>query len=129
MSIEELIKDVIDTTGYVKELEESDEDDAEDRIENIDELITKAKAYGDDEPEGKLADFLAEVALVADIDSIDDNADKSLLMTLHGAKGLEFRRVYIAGAEEGVFPGMASIYDEDPTAIEEERRLAYVGIT
>ena len=129
MSIEELIKDVIETTGYVKELEESDEDDAEDRIENIDELITKAKAYGDDEPEGKLADFLAEVALVADIDSLDDNADKSLLMTLHGAKGLEFRRVYIAGAEEGVFPGMASIYDEDPTAIEEERRLAYVGIT
>ncbi len=127
--IRQLIESVISTTGYVKELEESDEEDAEDRIENINELISKAEAYDEEESEGTLTDFLAEVSLVADIDSVEDDADKVLLMTLHGAKGLEFSRVYIAGAEEGVFPGMASIYDEDPTAIEEERRLAYVGIT
>ncbi len=124
-----LIENIIETTGYVKELEESDEDDAQDRIENINELISKAAAYDEEQPEGSLSDFLSEVSLVADIDSLDDGDDKVLLMTLHGAKGLEFKRVYIAGAEEGVFPGMATIYDEDPTAIEEERRLAYVGIT
>lgn len=129
MDIAALIKDVLATTGYIEELEESDEDDAEDRIENIDELISKAVSYKDDNPEGTLSDFLAEVALVADIDSIDENADMALLMTLHGAKGLEFSRVYIAGAEDGVFPGMSAVFDEDPTAVEEERRLAYVGIT
>ncbi len=128
-SVSELLKDVIETTGYVKELEESDEDDSEDRIENIEELISKAVSYGEENPESTLSDFLAEVALVADIDSVDDEANSVLLMTLHGAKGLEFKRVYIAGAEEGLFPSLSSIYDEDPSAIEEERRLAYVGIT
>jgi DNA helicase-2/ATP-dependent DNA helicase PcrA len=129
MDVSALIKDVLATTGYIEELEESDDDDAEDRIDNIDELISKAVSYKEDNPEGTLSDFLAEVALVADIDSVDENADMSLLMTLHGAKGLEFARVYIAGAEDGVFPGMSAVFDEDPTAIEEERRLAYVGIT
>ena len=72
---------------------------------------------------------MADVALVADIDSVDTDSDIVLLMTLHGAKGLEFPRVYIAGAEDGVFPSISAVYDEDPTAVEEERRLAYVGIT
>ena len=127
--IGKLIKDVLDATGYIEELQSSDEDDAEDRIDNIDELISKAARYDEENENGSLADFLAEVALVADIDNVDMGNDKVLLMTIHGAKGLEFNRVYIAGAEDGVFPGMASIYDEDPAAIEEERRLAYVGIT
>ncbi len=129
MDIGTLIKDVLSTTGYLEELENSDEDDAEDRIENVDELISKAVSYTEENPESKLSDFLAEVALVADIDGVTDGADRALLMTLHGAKGLEFDRVYIAGAEDGVFPGMSAIFDEDASAIEEERRLAYVGIT
>ncbi len=129
MDIGTLIKDVLGTTGYLDELENSDEDDAEDRIDNIDELISKAISYTEDNPESKLADFLADVALVADIDGLDENADRALLMTLHGAKGLEFDHVYIAGAEDGVFPGMSALFDEDASAIEEERRLAYVGIT
>ncbi len=129
LSISELIKNVIETTGYVEDLEASDEDDAEDRIENIDELISKAATYDEEAEEKSLTDFLAEVALVADIDTVDTDSDRVLLMTLHGAKGLEFPRVYIAGAEDGVFPSSASLFDDDPTAIEEERRLAYVGIT
>jgi len=131
LSIEELVKSVISTTGYIEELEASDEDDAEDRIENIDELISKAATYDEeaDAEDKSLTDFLAEVALVADIDTVDTDSDRVMLMTLHGAKGLEFPRVYIAGAEDGVFPSAAALFDEDPTAIEEERRLAYVGIT
>ncbi len=131
LDIEDLVKDVITTTGYVEELEASDEEDAEDRIENIDELISKAATYDEeaDSEDKSLTDFLAEVALVADIDTVDTDSDRVMLMTLHGAKGLEFPRVYIAGAEDGVFPSAAALFDEDPTAIEEERRLAYVGIT
>ena len=129
LSISELIKNVIETTGYVEDLEASDEDDAEDRIENIDELISKAATYDEEAEDRSLTDFLAEVALVADIDTVDTDSDRVLLMTLHGAKGLEFPRVYIAGAEDGVFPSSASLFDDDPTAVEEERRLAYVGIT
>ncbi len=128
-SVEELIKEVIKTTGYVTELENSDDEDADDRIENIDELISKAATFDEENLEGGLTDFLADVALVADIDSVDTDSDIVLLMTLHGAKGLEFPRVYIAGAEDGVFPSISAVYDEDPTAVEEERRLAYVGIT
>lgn len=129
MKIKELLEDVIKTTGYVEELKESDEDDADERIENIDELITKAVDFDNTAEEPTLSNFLSEVALVADIDRLDDNKDMAVLMTLHGAKGLEFDKVYIAGAEDGVFPSISAIYDEDPTAVEEERRLAYVGIT
>ncbi len=128
-NVADLIKDIISTTGYVAELEMSDDEDADDRIENIDELISKATLYDEENEEGSLRDFLAEVALVADIDNVDTDSDRTLLMTLHGAKGLEFPRVFIAGAEEGVFPSSGALFDEDPTAIEEERRLAYVGIT
>jgi len=129
LTVKELFDNVINVTGYVRELEESDEDDAEDRIENIDELLSKAADFDMNAEEPTLSNFLSEVALVADIDRLDDNSDVVLLMTLHGAKGLEFDKVYIAGAEDGVFPSITALYDEDPTAVEEERRLAYVGIT
>ena len=96
-SLEELVQEVLETTGYVKELEESDEEDAQDRIQNIDELISKVVAYetGHDEP--TLSGFLEEVALVADVDNVDGADNRVLLMTLHAAKGLEFPFVYLSG--------------------------------
>lgn len=128
-SLEELVQEVLETTGYVKELEESDEEDAQDRIQNIDELISKVVAYetGHDEP--TLSGFLEEVALVADVDNVDGADNRVLLMTLHAAKGLEFPFVYLSGMEDGIFPSYMTITSDDPSAIEEERRLAYVGIT
>ena len=128
-SLEKLINEIIEMTGYVKELEESDEEDAQDRIANIDELISKIVAFEAANENATLDAFLAEVALVADIDGVDADDNKVLLMTLHSAKGLEFPCVYLAGMEDGIFPGFMSIADDDPTAVEEERRLAYVGIT
>ena len=128
-SLRELIDDIIETTGYVKELEASDEEDAGDRIENIDELVSKIVAFEESHDTPSLSEFLEEVALVADIDQVDGDADKVLLMTLHGAKGLEFSSVYLAGMEDGVLHGFMSIMGDDPDEIEEERRLAYVGIT
>ena len=128
-SLEELLKDVLDSTGYIKDLQESGEEDAEERIENIHELISKVVIYEETAEEPTLSGFLEEVALVADIDRMEDNPDRVLLLTLHAAKGLEFDRVYLAGVEDGLFPSYMAITDTDPTAIEEERRLAYVGIT
>ncbi len=128
-SLEELVRDVLDLTGYIKELEESDEEDAADRIENIEELVNKVVAYEEEADEPTLSGFLEEVALVADIDRVDGDGDRVLLMTLHSAKGLEFRDVYLAGMEDGMFPSYMSITSDDPMEIEEERRLAYVGIT
>lgn len=127
--LEELIKDVIETTGYVTELEASDEEDAENRIENIDELISKVVAFEQAHDEPTLGEFLEEVALVADIDNVESDGNKVLLMTLHSAKGLEFPHVYLAGMEDGIFPSYMTIVSDDPDEIEEERRLAYVGIT
>ena len=127
--VREILEDVLEKTGYVKELEESDEEDAEDRIANIDELITKAAYYEDTHDEPSLSEFLEEVALVADIDGVGENEDRVLLMTLHSAKGLEFPHVYLAGMEDGVFPGYMTIMADDKAELEEERRLAYVGIT
>ena len=127
--LEGLLKDIIETTGYVKELEASDEEDAEDRINNIDELISKIVSYEETHEEATLSGFLEEVALVADIDRINDDGNRVLLMTLHSAKGLEFSNVYLAGMEDGVFPGYMSITSDNEEEIEEERRLAYVGIT
>ena len=124
-----LIADIIEKTGYVSELEESEEDDAKDRIENIYELVNKIVYYEDNTDEPTLLGFLEEVALVSDIDGLQEGADKAVLMTLHAAKGLEFDRVYIAGCEDGIFPSYMSVMDTDKDAIEEERRLAYVGIT
>lgn len=128
-SLEELLKDIIETTGYVKELETSDEEDAADRIENIDELISKVVAYEETHDEPALSEFLEEVALVADIDKVGEDDNRVLLMTLHSAKGLEFPQVYLAGMEDGIFPSYMTITSDDPMEIEEERRLAYVGIT
>lgn len=127
--IEDLIKDVIETTGYVAELEASDEEDAESRIENIDELISKVVSYEEAHDQPTLGEFLEEVALVADIDNVENGSNKVLLMTLHSAKGLEFPHVYLAGMEDGIFPSYMTIVADDPDEIEEERRLAYVGIT
>ncbi len=128
-SLQELMNDIIETTGYVKELQESDEEDAEDRIQNIDELVSKVVAYEDSHDDPSLSEFLEEVALVADIDGVDAEDNRVLLMTLHSAKGLEFPHVYLAGLEDGVFPSYMTIASDDPSAVEEERRLAYVGIT
>ena len=132
-TLEDLITDVIETTQYTKELEESDDDDAEDRLQNIDELISKVVSFEQEREElgeeASLSAFLEEVALVADIDGVDKDDNKVLLMTLHSAKGLEFSQVYLAGMEDGVFPSYMPITSDDPTELEEERRLAYVGIT
>ncbi len=128
-TLTELVKDVLETSGYMKDLEESDEDGVEERIGNIDELVSKVAAYEDTHDEPNLNEFLEEVALVADIDGVEESDNKVLLMTLHAAKGLEFRYVYLAGMEDGIFPSYMTITSDDPSAIEEERRLAYVGIT
>ena len=127
--LENLIKDIIETTGYIQELKESEEEDAEDRINNIGELISKVVAYEQSHEHPTLSEFLEEVALVADIDRIENEGNRVLLMTLHSAKGLEFPNVYLVGMEDGVFPGYMSIISDDKEDIEEERRLAYVGIT
>ena len=116
-------------TGYVKELEAEGTEEARARIENIDELINKAASYEEDAQEPSLEGFLSEVALVADIDSMDGDAGRVILMTLHSAKGLEFPQVYLTGMEDGLFPSYMSVDSEDPDALEEERRLCYVGIT
>ncbi len=130
ISVSELLQEIIEETGYVRELEAENTEEAQQRIENIDELISKAVTYEESEEEPTLSGFLEEVALVADIDSVDETQDYVVLMTLHSAKGLEFPQVYLAGMEDGLFPGFGAICAENPTAeIEEERRLAYVGIT
>lgn len=129
LSVHELLSEIIEQTGYVKELEAEDTDEATARIENIDELITKVVSYEEEEQEPTLGGFLEEVALVADIDSLEEESNHVVLMTLHSAKGLEFPNVYLAGLEDGVFPSYMTIMSDDPTDIEEERRLCYVGIT
>lgn len=127
--VQELLQEVIDQTGYVKELEAEDTEESRARIENIDELINKAASYEESAEEPSLEGFLSEVALVADIDSMDDGTGRVIMMTLHSAKGLEFPQVYLTGMEDGLFPSYMSVDSEDPDALEEERRLCYVGIT
>ncbi|MGN0482279.1 MAG: DNA helicase PcrA [Lachnospiraceae bacterium] len=129
ISISELLQEIIDETGYVKELEAEGTDEAQARIENIDELISKVVTYEESEEHPTLSGFLEEVALVADIDSLDESSDRVVLMTLHSAKGLEFPRVYLGGMEDGLFPSYMSISSGQMEEIEEERRLCYVGIT
>lgn len=129
LSVSQLLQEIIEQTGYVEELEAEDSDEARARIENIDELISKATAYEETEETPTLSGFLEEVALVADIDSLADDNDYVVLMTLHSAKGLEFPNVYLAGLEDGLFPGYMAITADDPMELEEERRLCYVGIT
>ena len=130
LPVSDLLQEIIEATGYVKELEAEGTDEAEARIENIDELISKAADYVQSEEAPTLGGFLENVALVADIDNFDENSDYVVLMTLHSAKGLEFPNVYLAGMEDGLFPSYMSITSDNAQAeIEEERRLAYVGIT
>lgn len=130
-ALRELIDDILDATGYLKELEEEGAEESQDRIGNINELVNKLVTYEENSLEQPtLNGFLEEVALVSDIDNLDENADKIVLMTLHSAKGLEFPYVYLCGMEEGVFPGYLSIFADNPIEeIEEERRLCYVGFT
>ncbi len=130
MALSELMGYVIDMTGYAEELKNEKEEEAEARLENIDEFISKIVSYEEScEEQPTLSGFLEEVALVADIDSLDENSDYVVLMTLHSAKGLEFPAVYLAGMEDGIFPSYRTITSEDPSDMEEERRLCYVGIT
>ncbi len=127
-AIQDVIEAILEKTRYRDELKEEGEVESETRLENIAELVNKAVSYWEDADEPTLDGFLEEVALVADIDSMDDSEDRVVLMTLHSAKGLEFPHVYLTGMEEGLFPSMMAI-SEDQEAIEEERRLCYVGIT
>ncbi|RDU23738.1 DNA helicase PcrA [Anaerosacchariphilus polymeriproducens] len=129
VSVTELMQEIIEETGYVKELEADNTEEAMQRIENIDELISKIVAYEEESETPTLSGFLEEVALVADIDNLDEDSNHVVLMTLHSAKGLEFPNVYLAGMEDGIFPSYMTIVADDPTEIEEERRLCYVGIT
>ena len=112
-TLTQLILDIIETTGYVDELEAEGTEEAQARIENIDELISKISSYEEGEENPTLSGFLEEVALVADIDSLDENSDYVVLMTLHSAKGLEFPNVYLAGMEDGLFPSYMSITSDD----------------
>ncbi|MBR1478357.1 MAG: UvrD-helicase domain-containing protein [Lachnospiraceae bacterium] len=127
--ISKLIKVIIERTKYEDYLRDYDIDSADDRIENVDELITKAVGYEESHDNPSLSEFLEEIALVADIDNVEDGDNRVLLMTLHSAKGLEFPNVYLSGMEDGLFPSYMSIVDDDKDSLEEERRLAYVGIT
>ncbi|MGN0346760.1 MAG: UvrD-helicase domain-containing protein [Lachnospiraceae bacterium] len=127
--IMDLMEQILDDTGYVEELSANDEDDAQDRIDNIDEFLSKIKTYEEEHPENGLSEFLEEVALVSDLDNMDGEVSKVVLMTIHSAKGLEFPNVYISGMEDGVFPGYMTINNGSDEDMEEERRLAYVAIT
>ena len=130
MKLSELVQDIINETEYMEYLKEMDDDEdaTADREQNIDELISKVVAYEESVEYPSLAELLEEVALVADIDSMDDS-NAVTLMTLHSAKGLEFENVYLVGMEDGLFPSYMSIMSDDSTDVEEERRLCYVGIT
>lgn len=128
-SLEDMTQELLDVTGYVRELEAEDTDEATSRIENIESLMNKIVQYEEDNNGGSLNDLLEDIALVADIDTVSDDAEQVLLMTLHSAKGLEFPNVYICGMEETIFPGASAVFGDDPSELEEERRLCYVGIT
>lgn len=134
LSLKELVKTVLDDTRYIESLAESETaEEIEARQENIDELINKVVSYengcAEKGEEVSLSGFLEEVALIADIDNLDESEKQVMLMTLHSAKGLEFPIVFMTGMEDGLFPSYMTIVSDDPTEIEEERRLCYVGIT
>lgn len=128
-TLTELFQDILDETGYLKELEKEGTQEAQGRIENIDELMNKIVTYEQEHEDAQLGEFLEEVSLVADIDDLGEEEDRVVLMTLHSAKGLEFPYVYMTGMEEGLFPSYMALVSEESEALEEERRLCYVGIT
>ena len=127
--LSELLRQIIIQTEYEAYLRDLDDEDGEDRISNVDELVSKITDYEETAEEPTLSGFLEEVALVSDLDNTNESQDKVLLMTLHSAKGLEFPHVYITGMEDGIFPSAMALNSDDEEAEEEERRLAYVGIT
>ncbi len=127
LPLQEFITFVIDETGYLKELKDENTEEAETRIENLQELVNVAREFEPEEPNNTLGEFLAQVALVSDVDDLDENASSVTLMTIHSAKGLEFPIVFLAGLEEGIFPHSRSLNDH--SEMEEERRLMYVGVT
>ncbi|MBQ9815262.1 MAG: DNA helicase PcrA [Lachnospiraceae bacterium] len=129
VSLKELVDDVLLKSGYLADLQAENTVESQTRIENIEELINKVVLYEDTAAEPTLGGFLEEVSLVADIDSWDSADDYVSLITVHSAKGLEFPNVFLCGMEDGLFPMSAAINSEDPTDLEEERRLAYVAIT
>lgn len=127
--IEKLTKDILDDTGYVSELAAENTDEANGRIENIDELVSKIVEYQENAEDPVLSEFLEEVALVSEIDNLSEDSSYVVLMTVHSAKGLEFPYVFLCGMEDGLFPGYMSIMSGDNEELEEERRLCYVAIT
>ncbi|MCR4685886.1 MAG: DNA helicase PcrA [Lachnospiraceae bacterium] len=129
LTLEQLIGDILKRTEYIENMDVADDVELQTRVDNIDELINKVIAFQDEHEDATLSQFLEEVALVSDIDNVDADADRVMLMTLHSAKGLEFPQVYIAGMEDGLFPSYMNITSDDPSELEEERRLCYVGIT
>lgn len=128
-SIVELFHAVLEGTGYTIALQAEETEEAKARLENIDELLNKITAYELEAEEPSLEELLEEIALVADVDSLNETDNKVVLMTLHSAKGLEFPYVFLAGMEDGIFPSYMTIISDDRDELEEERRLCYVGIT
>ncbi|MBO4432868.1 MAG: UvrD-helicase domain-containing protein [Clostridia bacterium] len=128
LSLSELTENLLEKSGYRNALILENTEEAKDRLENIKEFYNTICLYEQENEEPSLASFLEEIALVSDIDSFDSSEDRVTLMTVHSAKGLEFKNVFLVGLEEGIFPGMQSLYG-GPQEIEEERRLAYVAIT
>ena len=131
-SLTDLLNEILDMTGYTQNLEADDEIDAESRLQNIEELLNKAAAYEEDcadrDEKATLSGFLEEVALVADIDSLEEDQDYVVLMTMHSAKGLEFPHVYLEGMEDGLFPSSMTITGAAPEDVAAERRDVYVGM-
>jgi DNA helicase-2/ATP-dependent DNA helicase PcrA len=127
LSVADLLVAVMEESGYVRELQAEETHDARARMENLQELIGVAREYESSEPESSVAGFLANIALISDLDTLDPDSSYVTLMTLHGSKGLEFPHVFLTGLEEGVFPHSRAL--ADTVEMEEERRLAYVGVT
>jgi DNA helicase-2/ATP-dependent DNA helicase PcrA len=126
-TVADVLAHVMEDSGYIRELQAEETHDARARIENLQELLGVAREYEANEPEATLAGFLANIALISDLDSLDPDSSYVTLMTMHGAKGLEFSHVFLTGLEEGVFPHSRALTEMDE--LEEERRLAYVGVT
>ena len=127
IEISELVKETLNKTGYTKALELENTTQAENRIENLEEFLTVAMEFEEEEAENNLSNFLESITLVSDVDELEETEEAVTLMTLHSAKGLEFPVVFLVGMEEGIFPSYRSI--GEPKELEEERRLFYVGIT
>lgn len=128
LSLSELFEKMLELTGYRAALLSDNSEEARERLENVNEFSSTLKQYEEEHSEPLLSEFLEEIALFSDLDSMDENEDCVILMTIHSAKGLEFNRVFLVGMEEGIFPGTQSIFGGE-SEIEEERRLAYVAIT